>query len=50
MSVMLLSLVGVAYAYVALDYAFSGRPGMALAFAAYAIANLGFIIDTALHK
>lgn len=45
MSAMLLALVAVAYAWVALDYAASGRWGMFLAFMAYTIANIGFIPD-----
>ena len=45
MSGSLLGLVGVVYAYVAVQYWLSGRPGMALAFIAYSLANLGFILD-----
>lgn len=45
MSASLLGLVGVVYAYVAIQYWLGGRPGMALAFIAYAISNFGFILD-----
>jgi hypothetical protein len=41
----LLGLVGLVYIWVALDYAWSGRWGMALAFLAYALANVGLILD-----
>jgi hypothetical protein len=45
MSGPLLSAVACAYGFVALNYALSGRWGMALAFVAYAVANVGFILD-----
>ena len=45
MSSTLLGLVAVVYCYVAIDYTFNQRYGMALAFAAYSISNLGFMID-----
>lgn len=45
MSSALLGLVAVAYLYVAIDYAYSARWGMSLAFAAYALSNIGFMID-----
>ena len=41
----LLALVCGIYVSVAIGYAFEGRGGMALAFLAYAVANVGFIID-----
>lgn len=46
MNVYLLALVGIIYAYVAFNYYGNGRTGMALAFTAYALANLGFMIDS----
>ena len=42
----LLALVAAIYAYVAFGYFDAGRTGMGLAFTAYAISNVGFIIDT----
>lgn len=44
MGATLLALTGVAYLFVAVSYGVA-RPGMALAFAAYALANLGFWLD-----
>lgn len=41
----LLLFVGCIYAVVAWEYASKGKPGMALAFAAYALSNLGFAWD-----
>ena len=41
----LLCLVSVIYAYVAFEYLQAGRHGMAVAFWAYAMANVGFVID-----
>lgn len=41
----LLLAVGGVYLLVALDYALDSRWGMALAFVAYALANLGFAWD-----
>lgn len=41
----LLSLVAVIYLLVALSYFRDRRPGMGIAFVAYALANLGFIVD-----
>ena len=43
MSNPLLLAVAGAYVWVAVDYWLAGKNGMALAFGAYAIANLGFI-------
>lgn len=45
MSAALLTLVTVIYLGVAISYARDGRTGMAIAFVAYAAANVGFIID-----
>lgn len=45
MSSRLLLLVAMIYLWVALGYAGEGRWGLALAWAAYAIANLGFAIE-----
>jgi len=39
-----LGLAGLLYVSVAARYGMAGNPGMALAFAAYAVANVGFII------
>lgn len=45
----LLLFVGAIYAWVAVNYLIAGRLGMGLAFVAYAIANLGFMLDTLEH-
>lgn len=45
MSAALLLIVAVMYFGVALDYAMQARYGMALAWGAYALANLGFAWD-----
>lgn len=45
MSAPLLLLVGLVYLGVAVDYWLAGRPGLAWAFVAYALANLGFATD-----
>ena len=39
----MLALAGVLYLITALDFALKGNPWMALAFFAYAVANVGFI-------
>lgn len=39
-----LGIAAVVYVWVAFDYACLGQMGMALAFVAYAAANLGFIL------
>ena len=44
MSNTLLLVVACIYTYVAYDYYARGQPGMSLAFAAYAVSNLGFIL------
>ena len=41
----LLLFVAVIYGVVAVDYALKSQQGMALAFAAYALANIGFAVD-----
>lgn len=46
MNPILLYVVALIYAGVAGQYAYTGRYGMALAFAAYAAANVGFALDT----
>ena len=45
MSAGLLSAVAVAYLWVAVGYWHDERPGMMLAFVAYALANIGFMLD-----
>lgn len=42
----LLYLVAAIYAGVAIQYMYAGRWGMALAFLAYAVSNIGFAWDT----
>ena len=44
MGPLLLGVVALIYAAVAADYWLKGNAGMALAFLAYALANVGFII------
>lgn len=44
MSNVLLLAVALVYAYVSWDYYRQGSLGMAVAFAAYAVSNLGFIL------
>jgi hypothetical protein len=45
MSAPLLGLCAVIYLGVSVDYAIKGNPGMSLAFLAYAVANVGFILS-----
>jgi hypothetical protein len=45
MNVWLLGIVATIYLYVAGDYCIAGRYGMSLAFLAYSISNVGFILD-----
>lgn len=45
MSNWLLGGVGLIYAAVAADYVLHGKYGMAIAFVAYALANIGFIVS-----
>lgn len=47
MSSWLLAVVTVIYVGVATAYWIEGRPGMAVAFAGYAAANIGFIWESA---
>lgn len=44
MSSLLLGLVGLIYVYVAVEYFIKGNLGMGVAFTAYAVSNVGFII------
>ena len=46
----LLLIVSAIYAWVAVNYLMAERFGMGLAFVAYAIANLGFMIDLLEHQ
>ena len=41
----LLAIVAALYGWVALNYVLAGRHGMAIAFLAYALANIGFMLD-----
>ena len=45
MNAWLLALIGGVYLWVAGGYFFEGRIGMGLTFVAYAVANVGFIVD-----
>ncbi len=45
MSLGLLGGVAIAYCWVALSYARAHRWGMAIAFTAYAVSNIGFMVD-----
>lgn len=45
MTASLMSLVALIYLGVAVSYALDGRWGMCLAFIAYAVANVGFVLD-----
>jgi len=47
--ILMLTTVAIQYAVAAGAYQFSGRPGMAIAFVGYLIANIGLILD-ALQK
>lgn len=49
MSPFLMALVAGIYMYVAASYFRDERAGMGIAFVAYALANLGFIIDMMRH-
>lgn len=44
MGTFLLGVVTIIYVSVAMNYWWNGQNGMAVAFAAYALANIGFII------
>jgi len=43
----LLLVVSAIYVAVAMNYLYVGRPGMAIAFLGYAVANVGFLLDLA---
>lgn len=45
MSATLLGVVATIYVWVAANYAIDRRWGMALAFVAYAVSNIGFMLD-----
>lgn len=45
MSAALIAAVGVVYAVIAADLYLAGKPGLALAFAGYAIANIGLFLE-----
>ncbi len=45
MSAALIAAVGVVYAVIAIDLYRSGQPGLALAFAGYAVANVGLYLE-----
>lgn len=45
MSWQLLGVSAAIYVWVAVDYHRTGNNGLALAFAAYAVANVGFMLD-----
>lgn len=48
--VLMLAIVSVVYGVTASAYQFGGRPGMALAFSGYVIANIGLIWDALAFK
>lgn len=50
MSNFLLAFVGLIYLYVGFDYLSRGNPGLGLAFMAYCVSNVGFIIANNLSK
>jgi hypothetical protein len=45
MSANLIALVGVTYAFIAANLYLSGKPGLALAFAGYAVSNVGLYLE-----
>ena len=45
MSAWQLGIAAALYLWVGIDFAIAGKTGMALAFFAYALANVGFIIE-----
>lgn len=45
MSAALIAAVGVVYAVIAADLYLASKPGLALAFAGYAIANIGLFLE-----
>jgi hypothetical protein len=44
MSGFLIAVTGVIYAYVSVDLAYHGKPGLAIAYAGYAFANIGLYL------
>jgi hypothetical protein len=46
MSATLIACVGVVYAVIAASLYLSGKPGLALAFAGYAVSNIGLYLET----
>ena len=45
MSANLIALVGLTYAFIAANLYLSGKPGLALAFAGYAVSNVGLYFE-----
>ena len=45
MSANLIALVGLIYAFIAVQLYLSGKPGLALAFAGYAVSNVGLYLE-----
>jgi hypothetical protein len=45
MSANLIALVGLIYAFIAANLYLSGKPGLALAFAGYAVSNIGLYLE-----
>jgi hypothetical protein len=45
MSANLIAIVGLAYAFVAMNLYITGKPGLALAFAGYAVSNIGLYLE-----
>jgi hypothetical protein len=45
MSANLIAIVGVVYAVIAANLYLSGKPGLALAFAGYAVSNVGLYLE-----
>ena len=45
MSATLIAIVGLVYAFVAMNLNINGKPGLALAFAGYAVSNIGLYLE-----
>jgi hypothetical protein len=45
MSATLIAIVGLVYAFVAMNLYINGKPGLALAFAGYAVSNIGLYLE-----
>jgi len=45
MSATLIAIVGLVYAFVAMNLYVTGKPGLALAFAGYAVSNIGLYLE-----